>query len=1258
MKKHIQFFVFVVVVGLINFISISKFIDIKETHVEQKIRSSSSPKASVEMKKARWEYFDKMLRDPKTKKIPKGIRQKELSFAKELEIKNNSLSKTSLVNELGWQEAGPSNVGGRTRALAVDLTNSNTIIAGGASGGIWKSTDKGSTWTMKSTTSQILSVTSIAQDPRNGQTNTWYYSTGEFSGSAADGAFTHRFSGDGIYKSTDNGETWNHLPSTISNITKWDSQFDYISKVIISPSTGTVFLTSNGYGILRSTDGGNSFSIVIGGRGHHVYSDIDIASDGTLVSVISSPFNGFTPSKAPGVYKSSDDGQTWSSITPTTFPQTHFKSALAIAPSNTTVAYVVTNTGSIVDSVHEDIRFHKINISTGSSEDRSVNMPSFPGPFGGDERIKTQQNYNLVIAVKPNDENFVIIGATSLFRSTNGFTTKLNDSKIDWIGGYHQQNFFYPNFHPDIHSFFFEPNNSNAMWWGHDGGLSYTSDITNTSYSQFFPWENKNNGYNVTQFYHTSIPKEANDNRIMGGSQDNGTSFFLFDGSVGSRIRDVSSGDGSYSYFGNNYAFTSVQNGIIKRLKYDGQNHPNSNSGYSEIYPNGATNQWFINPFAVDPNDEDVMYYPADDALWRNNQLGSIPEFERGTSVGWTKLNDLTVPLGYKISALAISKSNPTHRLYYGGSDFNQQPSGTPKIFRLDNANTSTSGAVDISIAGIDAFSFLNSISVNPNNADELIAIFSNYNIVGIYHSTNAGQSFTPIEGNLEGNENNPGPSIRAAAIVPTNSGTQYFLATSTGVYSTTQLNGANTNWSLEGASTMGNVVVNSLATRKSDGRIVAGTHGRGAFVANTGTSGNGTAVATASVSTLSLQSNPGQSGSTSFELSNTGDAPLTYNVSVAGSFNTALSKVSSNNQFLNAVDFQSKKFLHNRTKHRLKNTKIGNPKSSKSTVFHTSLPSSITGDDILFLDDGDETSDTFVGWGDTSSFYWYNKFNVSGANFEMDSFAFFMRTEQANSNNIYAAIYDKDFTLLSEGNLSFALSEQGQWYSVNLNPALQFNDGETFYIEIESTNSIPYPAGTDEDAQSINNSFYYDGSVWKNLNTISGFENGAFLIRAIGTLDKGNGGGPVTVTPTSGTISPSGTQTITLSLDAQNLNEGTYSGQVSITTNGGNITIPIDYLVDVENISTLPTEFSLTQNYPNPFNPTTTIEFSLPQTSDVTLKIYDMLGKEVTTLVDKKKSGGTYRVSLDATKLSSGIYIYRLEADRFSSTRKMILIK
>jgi len=92
--------------------------------------------------------------------------------------------------------------------------------------------------------------------------------------------------------------------------------------------------------------------------------------------------------------------------------------------------------------------------------------------------------------------------------------------------------------------------------------------------------------------------------------------------------------------------------------------------------------------------------------------------------------------------------------------------------------------------------------------------------------------------------------------------------------------------------------------------------------------------------------------------------------------------------------------------------------------------------------------------------------------------------------------------------------------------------------------------------------------------------------------------------------------------------------------------------------INNKPDKFELSQNYPNPFNPTTTISFSVPEASNVRLKVYDMLGREVLTLVDGMKNTGSYEVSFDASNLTSGLYVYTLSTGNFTATKKMMLLK
>ena len=101
-----------------------------------------------------------------------------------------------------------------------------------------------------------------------------------------------------------------------------------------------------------------------------------------------------------------------------------------------------------------------------------------------------------------------------------------------------------------------------------------------------------------------------------------------------------------------------------------------------------------------------------------------------------------------------------------------------------------------------------------------------------------------------------------------------------------------------------------------------------------------------------------------------------------------------------------------------------------------------------------------------------------------------------------------------------------------------------------------------------------------------------------------------------------------------------------------------IDYIDSTDNRIVIPSNYSLSQNYPNPFNPTTTIEYNIPYDGFVVLKIYDILGREVKTLVNEEKSAGNYSVTLNASSLASGVYFYRLSAGNYTSIKKMVVLK
>ena len=114
---------------------------------------------------------------------------------------------------------------------------------------------------------------------------------------------------------------------------------------------------------------------------------------------------------------------------------------------------------------------------------------------------------------------------------------------------------------------------------------------------------------------------------------------------------------------------------------------------------------------------------------------------------------------------------------------------------------------------------------------------------------------------------------------------------------------------------------------------------------------------------------------------------------------------------------------------------------------------------------------------------------------------------------------------------------------------------------------------------------------------------------------------------------------------------DGWYLDDISIVT--------YDELTPIDGEeTTAPFNFSLAQNYPNPFNPSTVISWQLAVGSDVSLKVYDVLGNEVATLVNEEKSAGEYHVVFDGSKLASGIYFYKLQTSDFSAIKKMILLR
>ena len=248
----------------------------------------------------------KLLRNPRTGQIPKGVHLKSVKEALKVssfKLPSNNMLKT--LPTITITERGPNNYGGRTLALGFDILDNDIVLSGGVTSGILRSANGGTSWTRVTPTGTIHSVTSLAQDTRTGQEGTWYAGTGETESSASFNGGT--IYGHGIYKSTDNGLNWSALSSTQTDLETFDNDFDFVSRIVVNPNNGDVLAIASNT-IQRSTNGGTTWNLELG-SGQELQGDIIYNSSGNkFYAAIHCGDN-----TDGGIYESSD-GDNWTRI--------------------------------------------------------------------------------------------------------------------------------------------------------------------------------------------------------------------------------------------------------------------------------------------------------------------------------------------------------------------------------------------------------------------------------------------------------------------------------------------------------------------------------------------------------------------------------------------------------------------------------------------------------------------------------------------------------------------------------------------------------------------------------------------------------------------------------------------------------------------------------------------------------------------------------------------------------------------------------
>ncbi len=458
----------------------------------------------------------------------------------------NSLSKLKSNSEtvVEWDEMGPDNVGGRTRALLYDMNNHNIIYAGAVSGGLWRSTTSGLAWNQSDLnvldTNDVpvtnLNVSCITQ-AANGDI---YFGTGEYN--TANGSLSG-LRGNGIWKSTD-GITFKQLKSTCRT-EQQQSIFRYVNAIGADPTDPNRIYAATHKGLRVTNDGGEvDFETVPEGislsNSTKVCRDLKVAPDGSVITSINNK-----------TFLSHDGGDTF--FTSTSYPQSP-NGRLEYGVSRTDPNFMYCHAAKSNGTLHNVYK----------SSDKGLTWKIIGEGGFNFQTLGNQGLYDNCIAVYPDDTAKIITGGQA-----NMYTYSPEKLWEVVSSGYVEHGSLYYLFvHADQHTIVFHPDygveNNKTILIGTDGGV-FISENGGITFSS------RNKNYNVTQFYTLATDGYGH---VLGGTQDNGTQINLFNGNTDKNFFEVNGADGGYcemSKLDPRVSFSSIYYGSMQRSQEKGR---------------------------------------------------------------------------------------------------------------------------------------------------------------------------------------------------------------------------------------------------------------------------------------------------------------------------------------------------------------------------------------------------------------------------------------------------------------------------------------------------------------------------------------------------------------------------------------------------------------------------------------------------------------------------------------------------------------
>ena len=665
---------------------------------------------------------------------------------------------------LTWEMAGPTNIGGRIAAI-VAAPAGNPVYFGAANGGVFRSTNFGSSWSPVFDALGVPSIGALAMDPLD--PNVVYVGTGE-SNTAID-----NYDGNGLFRTRNGGDDWEHLGL---------AETARIARVAVDPSDpsvihvaamGTQFSTGHDRGLYRSTDAGATWTKTLFVNDSTGVCDVVInpAHPETVFAAtwerVRRPSYRRADGPGCGIWRSIDRGATWTRLAaglPTPSDSTG-RIGLAIAPSRPSMIYAQIIGGRVLGYAGRGL----YRSTDGGASWACRDVSGFTGGFGGFGW------YFGDCAVHPTNPEVVFALGLNIMRSGNGGTSFSSTSS---------------GVHVDQHALWISPTDPQRMYSGNDGGF-YTSTNGGSAWTRA-------NGLPITQFYAGAIDP-SNPARLLGGTQDNNT---LLTNGAANAWNPILGGDGFYCLVdpvNPSIVFAEYQNG-------SGGSGPqrSTNGGGSFSAPVGfvASDRFnWSTPFVMDPGNHDILI-AGSQRVYRSVNNG----------INWTPVSgDLTTnpaaQLNYgTITTLDISAQDGS--FYLAGTD-------DGRVWRSDNA-----GANWIEITAGLPRRWVTRVVADPAASGTCYVTLSGFSqdehVPHVFRSTNRGATWAPVGGGL------PDAPVNDLIVDPSQPGT-WFAATDVGVWATRNFGAG---WFPLGQG-MPLQAVHDLSFHAGSRSLVAATHGR-----------------------------------------------------------------------------------------------------------------------------------------------------------------------------------------------------------------------------------------------------------------------------------------------------------------------------------------------------------------------------------------------------------------------------------------------